>query len=175
MWHKYCIFQHPQPQPSSTQEEDTKETFFSLQEKILKNGFCENAAWTSRVPSRRSCRMCPLCRFVEKIYKPRNQTSACIHIEPFFSLFSFVTFYLSLWHSVGRRDFSLNGRPSRDEEVKQYLWKRFAFMAFSQTGFQHHPFFCHIMWTSGPPLKRSNNTNESVVGIPFSQMLLSVQ
>ena len=30
--------------------------------------------------------------------------------------------------------------------------------------------FCHIMWTSSPPLKRSSNTYGSVVGIAFSQI-----
>ena len=98
-----------------------------------------------------------------------NRAIKQVHVSISNPLFSFVTFYLSLWHSVGRRDFSLNGRPGRDEEVKQYLWKRFG-IAFSQKGFQHHPFFCHIMWTSSPPLKRSSNTYGSVVGIAFSQI-----
>ena len=130
---KCSILQHPHPHLHQPRKKTSNKLSFSPQEKVLKNGFCENAAWTSRVPSRRSCRVCPLCRYVEKFFVPRNQTSVCIYIEPFFFSFSLVTLYLSLWHSVGRRDFSLNGRPGRDEEVKQYLWKRFG-IAFTQTG-----------------------------------------
>ena len=130
---KCSVFQHPQPHLHQPRKKTSNKLSFSPQEKVLKNGFCENAAWTSCVPSRRSCRVCPLCRYVEKFFVPRNQTSVCIYIEPFFFSFSLVTLYLSLWHSVGRRDFSLNGRPGRDEEVKQYLWKRFG-IAFTQTG-----------------------------------------
>ena len=118
---------------------------FSIQEKVIKNGFCENVAWANCVPSRRSCRVCPLCRYVEKrSYITRPNNWMYLYQTPF-HLCNFF-FILFLWHSVGRWDFSLNGRPGRDEEVKQYLWKRFG-IPFSQIRFQHHPLFCHIIWT----------------------------